>query len=150
MIWILVILLGMLLIIVDLLTHPHTLSLFVIFPVIVGEGGILSVMGIVLVFIGILLAFLYPFTVIKRETAYESENHYGEHFEELSTNELEFDKEPKKEASWGGFVIIGPLPIFFGSFKGTKYAKYLIPITILFGIMFIILSLMYVFKYYLP
>jgi len=150
MYWLALILVGMLLILIDLLTHPHTFSIFLIFPLVVGEGGILSVVGIILMFLGIILAFFYPLMIIRREAPPETEYYYEPRLEEKIREELEYDKKSQKEVSWGGFVLIGPIPLFFGSFKGSKYSKYFTPIALLLGIMFTLLAMMYIFKYYSP
>jgi len=111
MYWLALILVGMLLILIDLLTHPHTFSIFLIS---------------------------------------ETEYYYEPRLEEKIREELEYDKKSQKEVSWGGFVLIGPIPLFFGSFKGSKYSKYFTPIALLLGIMFTLLAMMYIFKYYSP
>ena len=150
MYWLILILVGMLLIMIDILTHPHTLSVFLIFPIVIGEGGILSIIGIILIFLGIISAIFYPLLVIRRGASHYQDYYFEPNLSERIEEEVEESSRRRQEVSWGGFLLIGPIPIFFGSLKRSKYSKYMFPITLLLGVMLTLLAIMFIFKYYLP
>lgn len=115
----LVILIGIVCIIVDIIQGNASFSLFIIFPVIYGSG-IFFLIGGLLIFIGFILTF-FGFAYKFSDQEVESEE----------TGKTEIKKE------FGGFVLIGPIPIIFGSNK--KMLPYLIFILI------IIVILMFLF-----
>ncbi len=77
-------------------------ALLLIFPVVYGSG-FYSLVGILLIMLGIFLLFLSPFESLEREAMVypeESENEYVEN---------------KEKTKFGGVILIGPIPIVFGS-----------------------------------
>ncbi|MGC8497100.1 MAG: TIGR00304 family membrane protein [Thermoplasmata archaeon] len=91
-------------------------GIFLIFPVLWGTGA-LAALSFILIFLGIIILFI--------SVPYEH---------------LEFDNsENKAKSKFGGFVLVGPFPIVFGSDKKIVY------ISIVLLILFVILLELYLF-----
>jgi uncharacterized protein (TIGR00304 family) len=101
----LVIALSMALIALALILGQLKAALFIVFPVLYGVG-LLAAAAILLLFVGILL--LFASAVPGAETAPENER----------TGALPAAVEQKK-SKFGGVVLIGPIPIVFGSDRST-------------------------------
>ena len=106
--------------------------LFLIFPVFYSTG-VWGLAAILLIFVGFLLIFISPF--------YESSHisTYQPHFEERKEENI---VEKRTEKHYGGVVLIGPIPIIFGSDRNMVMLSILAVILILvaIGILFILLS----------
>lgn len=76
-------------------------ALLLIFPIIYGSG-IYSLMGILILILGIFLLFLSPLESLDRRIVYP----------ENSENEF---VESERKTNFGGVIFIGPIPIVFGS-----------------------------------
>ncbi|RLF65289.1 MAG: hypothetical protein DRN30_04260 [Thermoplasmata archaeon] len=146
------VLLGFFLIMLDVLMSPHEVMLFTIFPVIVGKGSLLSLVGITLIFVGMLVMFIEPFIKLKqtKEPLEKVEKGYYSLPSDYSQKSYDYkitDKEDQ-ESSWGGVIFIGPIPIAFGFLKEGKYKGFLRIIGLLLGIVFILLFVMWVLRHY--
>ncbi|MCJ2533406.1 MAG: DUF131 domain-containing protein [Candidatus Thermoplasmatota archaeon] len=88
-------------------TGEAALSLVVIIPVISGTGGVF-LLGMLLIVTGLVLGFAL---VVMGQTGWE------DHQEPERTDEsgLHQARREKREARYGGMVLIGPVPIAFGS-----------------------------------
>ncbi len=82
------------------LTGEVDVGFFLIFPFLI-SSGIISTFGIILVFISILL-FIFGF-------AFREDDYFNDQFER--TGEIR----DKKTMKGGGVILIGPIPIIFGS-----------------------------------
>ena len=80
-------------------------GLFIIFPYVAAHGAI-SALGVGLVFLGVLLFF---FSIVSSVSSYRREADF-EGMERAAPK-------VKKESRIGGVVMIGPVPIIFGSDK---------------------------------
>ena len=105
-------------------------ALFLIFPVFYSTG-ITGLIAILLIFMGFLLIFLSPFHEITHAATHQS--YYEEGKYEIHP--------AKKEKHYGGVVLIGPIPIIFGSDKNMVMISILATILILvaIGVLFIFL-----------
>ncbi len=130
---------GVALIIMGIVRGESHVALFLIFPVIYGEGA-LSFLGILLIFIGIFLIFLSPIHWIGREHVHEDISSYPPVFpEESYTAEPELRVEPRKEKRYAGVILIGPIPIVIGSDKNMVMVA--LTVTIIFLVIFLLLVL---------
>ncbi len=82
------------------LTGEVDVGFFLIFPFLI-SSGIISTFGIILVFISILL-FIFGFV-------FRKDDYFNDQFER--TGEIR----DKKTMKGGGVILIGPIPIIFGS-----------------------------------
>lgn len=109
------------------ITGEVEVGFFLIVPFLIGSG-IISTLGVILIFISILL-FIFGFAIGK-------EDYFNEQFER--TPKIK----DKKTVRSGGVVLIGPIPILFGSnWKITLTMMILAVIIILITFLFFILSL---------
>jgi len=137
--------LGFTLILIDVLMSSHQVMLFVIFPVIIGRGSFLSLIGVILIFIGMLLLFLEPFLRARHAEKHLTDEDILRYVEtKRDINYEEIDK--REESAWGGVIFIGPFPIAFGAFRGKRYKELLKTIGIILGVIIIILTIMFIFK----
>ncbi len=92
--------LGIVFFIIGFLTGETKGGIFIVFPFIIGSG-IFSLLGFIFIFIAI-ISFIFKFTTYIKPDKIKNEN-----------DELQ----PKKKTSikGGGIVLIGPIPIIFGS-----------------------------------
>jgi len=92
--------LGIVFFIIGFLTGETKGGIFIVFPFIIGSG-IFSLLGFIFIFIAI-ISFIFKFTTYIKSDKIKNEN-----------DELQ----PKKKTSikGGGIVLIGPIPIIFGS-----------------------------------
>ena len=125
-------LVGIIFLILAVASGEASIALFIIFPVIYGSGW-LSVLGTFLIMIGIFLMFLSPFYHYTRmEQSYPEAPYYESTPSEtyIPTSE---DLEEKK-TKIGGVVLIGPIPIVFGSDKNMAMLSVIIAILMLISI----------------
>ncbi len=100
-------------------------ALFIIFPVIYGNG--ISAIPFALIFFGILVIFIAPLYRIDRPSGTErmDTGNYGPGKAGSEENDR------KRESSFGGLLMIGPVPIIFGNDKKIVYISIAIAILIL-------------------
>ncbi len=116
--------LGFILILIDVLMSSHQVMLFVIFPVIIGSGSFLSLIGVILIFIGMFLSFLEPFLRARHAEKHLTDEDILRYVgTKRDINYEEIDK--REESAWGGVIFIGPFPIAFGAFRGKRYKEHL-------------------------
>jgi len=108
------ILLGTFFFFLALLYGEGGLAIFFIFPVFYSTG-IYGALGTLLIFAGILLLFFYPFL-----SSPPLETQYLEAYNERGQRDHE--QNYSREVHYGGVLLIGPIPIVFGSDK--NYAIY--------------------------
>ncbi len=115
-------------------------SLFLIFPVIYGSG-IYSLLAILLIMIGIILLFFAPFQSVRENM----DNYYEENYDNydyVNYEEYEgakdLEEHREKKVRYGGVVLIGPIPIVFGSDKNMAKLSILAAILMLAAIFFLI------------
>lgn len=92
--------LGIVFFTIGFLTGETKGGIFIVFPFIIGSG-VFSLLGFVFIFIAI-LSFVFGFTSYIKPENIKSEN-----------DELQSKK--KTSIKGGGIVLIGPIPIIFGS-----------------------------------
>jgi uncharacterized protein (TIGR00304 family) len=108
--------LGLVILSLAIASGAVNFGLFLIFPVLWGTGA-LAALSFILIFIGIIVLFI--------SVPYES---------------IEFDdSKSTAKSKFGGFVLVGPFPIVFGSDKKIVY------ISIALLILFVILLELYLF-----
>jgi len=100
---------GMCLIAVSVATGEADISLVVIIPVISGTGGIF-ILGMLLIVAGMVLGFALVALGQTEWASYQKPARADE-------NGLHHAKGEKRETRYGGVVLIGPVPIAFGSNK---------------------------------
>ncbi len=108
-------LIGVALIIAGVFTGASHVALFLIFPVIYGEG-LLSLLGFLLLFVGIFLIFLSPFhywTAEERSEGYAYTSNFAENNEEYLP-EISSQQNFRRKR-YAGVILIGPIPIVIGS-----------------------------------
>ncbi len=120
---------GIFIIILAVIKGEASIALFLIFPVIYGSG-VLTILGILLIMLGVFLLFLSPFSYesIKGAPISPMEYEYQEPNEKIGGEEIE------KKAKFGGVVMIGPIPIVFGSDKDTAMLSVIIAILMILSI----------------
>lgn len=94
-------------------------SLFLIFPVIYGSG-VYSLLAIFLIMIGMILLFFAPLQSLKENVNdyYEKDyDNYDYVNYESYKGTKDFEEYRENKARYGGVVLIGPIPIIFGSDK---------------------------------
>ena len=106
--------------------------LFLIFPVFYSTG-VWGLVAILLMFVGFFLIFISPFYGSSHISMHQP------HFEERKGENI---VEKRTEKHYGGVVLIGPIPIIFGSDRNMVILSILAVILILvaIGILFILLS----------
>ncbi|MEM0160379.1 MAG: DUF131 domain-containing protein [Thermoplasmata archaeon] len=112
----LLLVLGIVILFIAIASGAVNFGIFLIFPVLWGTGA-LAALSFILIFLGIIILFI--------SVPYES---------------MEFDNSKNRvKSKFGGFVLVGPFPIVFGSDKKIVY------ISIVLLILFIILLELYLF-----
>ena len=104
---------GVILLFISILTGNTKFGIFIIFPFIYGYG-LLSALSFLLIMIGIFLWFIPP---------YEAHTMHA-------TEDLKFEN-VKSEKHFGGVILIGPIPIIFGSDKNMALVSLLTTVSIL-------------------
>jgi len=116
---------GILLVIYGITSGEMQVALFLIFPVIYGTG-IVGLISILLIFLGFFLAFLF-FAIFPHPIE--------EPYEPMEIEQPQMEK--KSRIKGGGVVLIGPIPIVFGSdARMAIFAMVLAIIMILFILLF--------------
>ena len=92
-------------------------AIIIIFPVFYSHG-IYGALGALLIFFGTFLMFISP--LIDSVSVYENTSVNSNHYEKLKT---ENENTVERKAKYGGIILIGPIPIIFGTDKNqAKYA----------------------------
>ncbi|GGM68761.1 hypothetical protein GCM10007108_03620 [Thermogymnomonas acidicola] len=91
-------------------------ALFVVFPVVYSTQAI-ALIPFALIFLGIVLLMLTPFVYMRRPVEFEP---YG--FEDQLGQEAQEEGERERKSSFGGLVMIGPVPIIFSNDRKITYA----------------------------
>ncbi len=127
----LLILAGLALLFYAVVIGEATVSLFIIFPVIYGSGPY-SLLAILLLVVGIILLFFSPLWEIKY-------GKYGvdEEYTHTDANPYNFQGQRENKTKYGGVILIGPIPIIFGSDKNMMTISILAAILMLLGIFFL-------------
>ncbi len=107
---------GFALLIISVALGEGGFALFFIFPVFYTYGPI-GAAGIFLVILGIMIMFFAPFFHIAAAHDFETYEYKNPYAEIPPDEEYYGDKNKKKEVSYGGLILIGPIPIIFGSDK---------------------------------
>lgn len=117
---IILLILGFAVMIIGIITGESKAGIFLIFPYVVTSSPI-TILGIILIFLGFIILFLVPALTL----------------EDTRIEESYIDRDRKVE--YGGVILIGPFPIAFGSSK--KLALIMIVIgLIIFIVMTIIIT----------
>ncbi len=111
------ILLGIVLLFWSIFNGEGGAAIIIIFPVFYSYG-IYGALGTVLIFFGIFLLFISP--LIDSVGMYENTIVSNNRYENL---EMENENTVERKEKYGGIILIGPIPIIFGSDKNqAKYA----------------------------
>ena len=113
---------GALLIAAAVTTGEAEVSLVVIFPVFTGSSW-MFVSGVLLIIAGFISFFLTVFDVVARSTS------------GAGPGQIEGDSRPQTEGRYGGLILLGPVPIAFGSDHTT--AKVMLAIGIALAVVFV-------------
>ncbi len=114
---ILFVVIGIAMLVVAATQGDLNLAIFVIFPIIVGEG-VLPALGGVLIFAGLLLIF-FSFVARLQEGAGRAVDRASE------------ASDTGQRKRYGGVLLIGPLPIIFGSDKNVVLIMAIVALVIL-------------------
>ncbi len=132
------IILGILIFAISIYQGEGGFALFLIFPVLYSTG-VLGLAAIVVIFIGFFLIFISPFHEISRTEyrTYPKSEEYKTYPVERKT-----EKEVRMEKHYGGVILVGPIPVIFGSNKNMAIISILAAILILVAVavIFILLS----------
>ncbi len=129
----LLLLLGGGLFVYGLLTGEVRFALLLIFPVFYGSG-VISGLAFTLIFLGFVLLFLEPF--LSHKTSFDTKSPPITYSSEKNIPQIYREKEVKTEKKYGGLILIGPIPIVFGSDRDTVLVVVLIALLILAFIVF--------------
>jgi len=110
-------------------------ALFLIFPVFY-SSGIFGFLAILLIFIGFFLIFLSPFWSVQKIAMHEYV-----YYPESRRENFEKRTDKKVEKKFGGVLLIGPIPIVFGSDKNMAIVSILATILLLIVVTIILLIL---------
>ncbi len=108
----------------SLLSGQSGFALFLIFPVFYSTGP-LGALATLFLFIGFLLLFFAPFA------GFSHAEHHGNYDCKRVDNEHLGMVENKPERRYGGVILIGPIPIVFGSDANHAMTAVIIAIVIL-------------------
>lgn len=121
---------GISLLIYTVLKGESTAGLVLIFPFIY-SNTILATIGIFCIIVSIILPFF-----LSSEWSLDSQDDGEEPFVSGTKNDA-----PKKKSSYGGMLLIGPIPIIFGSDKRMTYIAAGIGLAIVVVVLLIIIVL---------
>jgi len=125
---------GIIIMFIAVITGEANIALFLIFPVIYGSGA-LTLVATIFIMLGIFLFFLSPFYHYTREEpSYLEPANYNEPYNEPYTPTNQNITQEEKKTKIGGVVLIGPIPIVFGSDKQTAMLSVMIAILMLISI----------------
>ncbi len=161
--WYLLIVIGFALIAIDIILHGGHAGFFLIFPFFYGRGGILSIIGIILIFIGFFLAPFWFMRKAMREYGYSREESFATRYGPLEKVEVErpqeesywreipedlseggMEEREKRRSSFGGVIFIGPFPIVFGGGENREEViKWAVIGAIVIGILMAVLVTLY-------
>ena len=110
---------GILIISIGVMINEIKFGLFIIFPYFIGSG-IFAFLGVILIFLSMIFFFFH------------SSSHYKYNFQNYNEKSVDNIDKEKQKIKAGGVILIGPLPIIFG----TNWK-----ITAILGIIAILLSL---------
>ncbi len=110
---------GIALFIVSAVRGEGGMALFFIFPIFYSTGP-LGALGMLLIFASIFLFFIAPFTYNEEKISKINEN-------EMPRKENQI----RSEKHYGGVILIGPIPIVFGSDKNQALNAVIFAIIIL-------------------
>ncbi len=113
------------------------LSIFIIFPVISGEGAAFAI-GALLFFIGVFLAF-FAFSLGLVPSGAPASEAYVERRPRQGGPGDRGGPPPEGGSKWGGVVFIGPIPIVFGS--GPRMGRLMMVAAIVIAILLIVFIL---------
>jgi uncharacterized protein (TIGR00304 family) len=109
---------GALLLLWALATGQASIALVVIIPIIYGTGPLVA-LSVMLVFAGIVLLFMSSVVPTPRDDGPG----------ESSSDQAEDRAQVKRE--WGGVVLIGPVPIVFGSAGALRDRRVLLALSVM-------------------
>ena len=122
--------LGGSLLIYGILTGEVGFALFLIFPVFYGSGAI-SALSFIFLFLGFILFFIEPFSFSHSTKKFKSPPvTYPSPMEE-NVSEEDVKEKIKTKKKYGGIILIGPIPIVFGSDRDTVLVVVLIVLLLL-------------------
>ena len=136
----LMIILGFSLFIISIYSGSGGFAVFIVFPVFYSTG-LWGLIASILIFVGFILIFLTPFYYLSHAGG------YGTNPEEKYIMRLPAEKSAEKteevrtEKHYGGVVLIGPVPIIFGSDEKMVAVSILAAILILVAIGFLLVLL---------
>ena len=116
---------GVFMISLAVISGEASIALFLIFPVIYGSGA-LTILGILLIFLGTFLLFISPFS--------HPHNLPPTDYESYKAPPQPLEEKIEKNTKIGGVVMIGPIPIVFGSDRNTAMLSVVIAILMLLSI----------------
>lgn len=117
-------------------------GVIVIFPFFYGTG-ILSFVAVLLL-LGAMFLFFYHFALKSSEIPYEVLKSSADNLESTKMNEIEMkDIKRERKVSGGGVILVGPIPIIFGT--SPRIAKNLT----IFAIVLMLLAIIFILLLYL-
>jgi uncharacterized protein (TIGR00304 family) len=97
-------------------------GLIVFIPFFIGSG-LFATLGFVMVFLGMILFYLGHLQTFDNANLFKSSMNTGEKNQEVFTG--------KKSVKTGGIILIGPIPIVFGSTKKMLVSAFIIAVILL-------------------
>ncbi len=110
------------------------IGIFFIFPFIISNKA-LSIVPVLIIFIGFIILFILPFY----DTKYN--NYNEENYNEENNYKTKSENNQNKRSSFGGIVMIGPVPIIFGNNKKLVY------VSIIIALIIIILYILFIYRF---
>ncbi|AAT43286.1 TIGR00304 family membrane protein [Picrophilus oshimae] len=129
---------GFLLFIILAIFGLVKLGLFLVFPFAISTS-VLSIIPFLLIFIGFIMIFFYPFV---NDYRYNDYTYYDQDEYNHEDSKNEYNKDDYKESSkkYSGFLLIGPVPIIFGNDRRLVYISIIIAVLIIIFYFIIILA----------
>ncbi|SMD30407.1 TIGR00304 family membrane protein [Picrophilus oshimae] len=130
---------GFLLFIILAIFGLVKLGLFLVFPFAISTS-VLSIIPFLLIFIGFIMIFFYPFVNDYRYNDYKYYEYQDEYDHEDSKNEYNKDDYKESSKKYSGFLLIGPVPIIFGNDRRLVYISIIIAVLIIIFYFILILA----------
>lgn len=116
------------------------IGIFFIFPFIISNKA-LSIVPVLIIFIGFIILFISPFYDINKYNKENYNNYYEENYNEENNYKTKSENNQNKKSSFGGIVMIGPVPIIFGNNKKLVY------VSIIIALIIIILYILFIYRF---
>ncbi|KJE49040.1 MULTISPECIES: DUF131 domain-containing protein [Acidiplasma] len=117
-------------------------GLFLFFPFIISTNPV-SIIPFLLIFIGFIMLFISPIFVLRNEYENKYDDYYNNDiYQNLNQDKNVINEDKNKKNSFGGLIMVGPIPIIFGNDKKMIYISMIIVVIIILLYIFFIYHLL--------